>query len=39
MIDLINQKVSLIDQNGQDILYRYTDFDAIKKQYELGFIQ
>lgn len=33
-INQINKTISIIDQDGEDVIIRYTDFDYLKKTYE-----
>ena len=33
-IDLINKTISITDENGEDVIIRYTDFDYLKQTYK-----
>ena len=33
-IDKINKTISIIDENDEDVIIRYTDFDYLRKTYE-----
>lgn len=35
-IDTINQTVKILDENGQDVIIRYTDFDYLRSVYRRG---
>lgn len=35
-IDVINRNVHFMDENGDDVIIKYTDFDYLKKIYEQG---
>ena len=39
MIQRINQKAALLDENGENILLQYTDFESLKQRYEQSFAQ
>lgn len=36
LIDLVNREVKVLDENGIDMIIKYTDFDYLKKVYERG---
>lgn len=38
-LDIINNKLSIIDENGEDVLIRYTDFNYLKQVYDTGLKQ
>lgn len=38
-IDLVNKTISILDENGDDVIIRYTDFDYLKSVYESGLSQ
>lgn len=38
-LDIINKKLSVIDEKGEDVLIRYTDFDYLKQIYNIGLQQ
>lgn len=35
-IDRINKTVKVLDENGEDMIIRYTDFDYLRKNYQRG---
>ena len=35
-IDQINRTISILDENGEDVIIRFTDFDYLKKRYYDG---
>ena len=38
-IDMVNKTISILDENGEDVIIRYTDFDYLKSVYESGLSQ
>lgn len=39
ILDVINQKLCVIDENGEDVLIHYTDYDYLKQIYHIGLKQ
>jgi len=39
MIDRINHMVSILDENGNDMMIHFTDFETIRESYKLSFKQ
>jgi hypothetical protein len=37
MIQRINQEVALLNEDGENILLQYTDFEALKQRYASSF--
>lgn len=38
-IDKVNKTISILDENGEDVIIRYTDFDYLRNVYENGLNQ
>ena len=38
-IDRINKTISILDENGEDVIIRYTDFDYLRRVYASGLRQ
>ena len=36
MISLLNDKITIINEKGEDVIIRFTDFDLLRKMYREG---